>query len=149
MAQVGNTLYIGGDFKHVAPRTGPGVALSEADGQPDLDLPQVSGGSVSAVAPDGAGGWYIGGGFTHVGGVPRHNIAHITAAKTVDPNFDPGADSQVSYLAVSGNTVYAAGFFRSIGGQQRTGLAAIDAGTGQATPFSPQPDDLVLALAVS
>ena len=83
------------------------------------DFPIVVG-SVAATAPDGAGGWYIGGTFTQVGGVPRSNLAHILANGTVDPSFDPGADAFVSAIAVSANAVYAGGGFTVVGGQVRT-----------------------------
>src|SRR5258708_28191428 len=46
-------------------------------------------GSCKRVAPDGSGGWYIGGLFTHVGGVARNNIAHLSADQTLAPSFDP------------------------------------------------------------
>ena len=40
-------------------------------------------------------------------------------------------------LAVSGQTVYAAGQFESIGGKSRYHLAALDAATGEATTWNP------------
>jgi hypothetical protein len=76
-------------------------------------------GSVLAVAPDGAGGWYIGGRFTSVGGVPRSRLARITASGVLDTTFQSGPStdgplSAVHALAVSGSTVYAGGSFASI-----------------------------------
>lgn len=114
----GGKTYIGGTFSQVGPRTGPGVGISRSTGS-DARLPSVSGGNsrVYAVVGDGSGGWYIGGDFTHVGGIARANIAHVRADKTVDPVFDPHADQRVTALAVSGRTVYAGGYFASIGGQ--------------------------------
>ncbi len=86
-------------------------------------------GSCKRVAPDGSGGWYIGGLFTHVGGVARNNIAHISADKSVAPSFDPDASGGTHALAVSGATVYAGGLFTSIGGQTRNSVAALGGGS--------------------
>src|SRR3954470_5238416 len=140
LARAGNTLYLGGSFTRLGERTGPGVAIDAGTGQADGSMPAVSGGTgnVYAVVSDGSGGWYIGGYFTHVGGVARSNIAHIRADKTVDPAFAPNPDDQIRALAVEGSTVYAGGLFTSIGGQQRNNLAALDATTGAATAWAPQ-----------
>jgi hypothetical protein len=83
-----NIIYIGGRFDRIGPRTGPGVEVA-LDGSQNVGLPKISGagsiatvgagGALRAVVADGAGGWYIGGLFTHVGGVPRTNLAHIRA----------------------------------------------------------------------
>lgn len=86
IARVGETIYLGGSFARVGPRTGPGVQVS-LDGAWSSALPEISGAGPStsggaatglrAVVGDGAGGWYVSGLFTHVGGLARSNIAHI------------------------------------------------------------------------
>ena len=146
----GDTLYIGGRFDRVGPRTGPGIELAP-DGTQTSNVPEVSGGeaTVSAVAADGAGGWYVAGHFTHVGGVARNNIAHILADHSVDAAFNPDANDAIHALAVSGSTVYTAGLFTSIGGQSRNRIAGLDAIDGTATAFDPDADAAVEALAVS
>lgn len=148
--QSGNTIYIGGLFDRVGPRTGPGVEFA-LDGSQNAGLPEVSGGGgrIQAVVSDGSGGWFIGGLFTHVGGVARNNIAHIRADHSVDPAFDPNANGTVSVLAVSGSTVYVAGLFTSIGGQPRNRIAGVNTADGTATAFNPNADNSVLALVVS
>jgi hypothetical protein len=158
IVRAGDTIYIGGRFDRVGPRTGPGVEVS-LDGSENAGLPQISGagptssfgagGSVSAVAPDGSGGWFVGGLFSHVGGVPRTNLARIRADGTVDPAFAPSVDDAVRAIAVSGSTVYVAGSFTSIDGQVRNRIAALDAGDGSVTPFDPDANAAVRALAVS
>jgi hypothetical protein len=69
---VGDTAYLGGAFTQVGPRTGPGAGIDAATGEPDLDLAEIGRGEVWAVVPDGLGGWYIGGWFAYVGGLPRN-----------------------------------------------------------------------------
>ncbi|MEX1140061.1 MAG: LamG-like jellyroll fold domain-containing protein [Bacteroidota bacterium] len=144
----GGTIYIGGNFTNVGPKTGRGTAIDTATGAPDLAYPRVNG-YINAVVPDGSGGWYIGGLFTAVGGTTRNNIAHILADKTVDPDWNPNADDFVRALAVSGSTVYAGGSFTSVGDSSRNRIAALDASTGTATSWDPNANNDVWALAVS
>ena len=149
----GNTIYIAGTFSRVGPRTGPGLEFAPGGSQ-NPGLPEVSGGTdtVNAVASDGSGGWYIGGLFTHVGGIARRNIAHIRADRSVDPAFDPSADGAIRAMVVSadGLTVYVSGLFTSIGGQTRNRIAGLNAVNGSATAFDPNPvGTRVEALAIS
>ena len=94
----GGKIYIGGDFTQVGPATGSAVPLDAATGLP-LGMPRVAG-LVNAVAPDGSGGWYVGGSFMHVGGIPRSNLARILADHSVS-TWDPGANGpvQAKYVA--------------------------------------------------
>src|SRR5205814_7549052 len=112
-ALAGRTLYIGGGFSHVGPATG-GAPPDASSGGALPGFPRVHG-SVSAVAVDGSGGWFIGGEFDSVGGLARQNVAHIRADLSVAA-WSPNANSRVRTLAVSGGTVYASGDFSSIGG---------------------------------
>ncbi len=142
----GNALYIGGAFTWVGPATGAGVPIDAATGLPEHEFPRVIG-SVCAVASDGAGGWYIGGEFTSVGGVARNNLAHVLRDNSVSA-WNPGANARVRTLAAGPAAVYVGGFFTTVGGQVRNRLAALDPATGQATSWDPNADDLVDALAV-
>ena len=135
IAKSGSTLYIGGQFNRVGPATGGGVPLDVTSGMPVDGFPKVAG-VVSAVASDGAGGWYVGGEFATVGGIPRSNIAHVLADNTVSA-WAPNPDQSVAALVVSGTTVYVSGSFSSIGGEARNHLAALDATTGLATSWNP------------
>jgi Tol biopolymer transport system component len=144
----GSTLYLGGSFGYVGPDTGSFAALDAASGQPSSSYPVVDG-DVRASAPDGSGGWFIGGAFTSVGGVKRDNLAHILGDGSLDPAWDPDSDGPVDALAVSGSTVYVGGAFTNIGGQSRSRIAALDATTGNATSWDPSADNTVRALAVS
>ena len=141
----GNTLYIAGGFTQVGPATGGGVPIDAMSGVPVAGFPKVTG-HVYAVEPDGSGGWYVGGRFTNVGGVPRNNIAHILSDNSVSA-WNPDPDNEASHsfhpaavntIAVSGNTVYVGGSFTNIGGEERTAIAALDATTGLATAWNPR-----------
>ena len=156
----GNVLYAGGRFGGMAARSGHWVRF-DGSGARDLAWPEVDG-SVDAVAPDGAGGWFIGGRFTHVGGQPRARLAHVGANGELDPAWRPAVTGRarvydfsglvepgVSALSVVGDTLYVGGVFASVSGQPRTHLAAVNARTGEPLPWNPRPDAEVNALAAA
>src|SRR5512140_2854501 len=64
-ASSNNVLYLGGTFTQVGPAVGGGAALGGSTGVAQQPDPLVVG-TVMAVAPDGNGGWYLGGLFTSV-----------------------------------------------------------------------------------
>jgi hypothetical protein len=88
VATAGDTLYVGGSFTAVGLATGAGVPLDAVSGVAVPGFPRVAG-QVHAVVPDGNGGWYIGGAFTSVAGLPRANLAHVlvSALTTYPPVF--------------------------------------------------------------
>src|SRR5690242_1637780 len=69
-------LYLGGQFNRIGPHTGGAAVLDVTTGTVPGDPPEVHG-TVLAVAPDGAGGWYLGGLFDRVGEAARQNLAHV------------------------------------------------------------------------
>jgi hypothetical protein len=143
----GNTLYIGGDFDYVGPYTGGGVPLGAATGVVLPGFPSVHG-TLSTVVGDGNGGWFIGGLFDSVGGLPRTNVAHIQSDFTVS-GWAPDANGVVNAMALAGSTVYAGGSFTSIGGQMRNNIAELDATTGLATNWNPNANAQVFVVAVN
>jgi hypothetical protein len=143
----GSTLYIGGDFTYIGPPTG-GFAALNSSGAPDLSLPPVNG-SVYAIAADGAGGWYLGGSFSAVGGHPRNNLAHLLADKSLDFAWNPNVDGIVRALLLSGDTLYVGGDFTTVGWLSRSRVAALDASSGFATEWAPNADKMVRTLALS
>ena len=109
IATGGGYTYLGGNFTMIGPRIGSGMVLdATGNGEPDTaDFPEVAGGlrfdalgahqdAVMAVAADGSGGWFIGGGFTHVGGEPRNRLAHILGDGSLDP---PGTRGRTASCA--------------------------------------------------
>src|SRR6185369_3576075 len=93
-------------------------------------------GAISVVVPDHAGGWFVGGLFTDVGGYPLTNLAHITVGRTVDPTWSPNPDGIVQALVASPDVLYVGGAFTTLGGQARSQLGALDLATGQPTPWN-------------
>jgi hypothetical protein len=89
----GGTIYVGGQFSHVGPATGGWVGIDASTGAALEPYPKVAG-AVRAVAPDGNGGWYLGGSFTAVRGQPRNNLAHLDAGGILTA-WNPNADGSV------------------------------------------------------
>lgn len=137
LAWIDETLYVAGEFTRVGPQTGGASPIDLGTGELVPGFP-VTNGAVYAVEPDGEGGWFLGGAFTTVGGVPRNRIARVRSDFTVDPTWDPDAENQVRGLLLVGDTLYVHGlFFDDIGGANRKYLAALDVATGEATSWNP------------
>ncbi len=90
---------------------------------------------VNAVAADGTGGWYLGGDFRSVGGVPRTDLAHVMSDGTLDPNWAPTTNGLVRALAVGADAVFAGGDFSAANGVSRGNLAGFTTATGGLTDF--------------
>ena len=137
VAVSGSTAFVGGTFRNVGPNTGGFALVDPASAVLSPSSPPVLG-AVHDAIPDGAGGWYLGGSFTHVGGLARRNLAHVLADGSVDPNWAPSTDGLVLALGRSGDVIYAGGEFTTVnGGTPRVKLAAFDATTGAVTTFAP------------
>lgn len=136
MVRAGNTLYIAGAFRSVGENTGGLVALDDQAGGVLPILPKVTG-VVYVIVSDGAGGWYIGGAFTAVGGLPRENIAHILPDGSVDA-WHPSVTGSPGYLSPPvvlsilrvGDRVFIGGYFRMINGEPHENLGCVYARTG-------------------
>ena len=144
--QADGKVLAGGDFTALEPNGGSMVtrnriARLETDGRVDqtLDLSIVSGSSLlfaTAVQPDGK--ILIGGSFTSVLGVTRHNIARLNTDGTLDMIFDPDPNGAVISIAVQADgKILVGGGFTIIGGQTRNYIARLDATTGLADSFNP------------
>ncbi len=146
VARSGSTLYVGGQFEYVGPHTGGLAVIDAGPGTPSTGWPVIRG-RVTAIAPDGAGGWFVGGSFTKVAGLARQNLAHLRADHSVDP-WAPSVSGTVSVIAVGNGVVYVAGQLYQVGGQPRQYLAALDAASGTLLAWNPNPNGTVSALAV-
>ena len=147
------TVYVGGAFGAIGLPAGAAAPLDVHTGrlaQPDFALVSSNDGvaAVHAVASDGAGGWYLGGSFSHVGDVARRNLAHVFADGAVDPDFDPAPDSEVLAIAVFGDRVYVGGWFTTIAAQARGGLVAFSRKGGELLDWDLQAQGNAYAFAV-
>jgi trimeric autotransporter adhesin len=134
IAVSGRTAYIGGNFSRIAPYTGSSALFDASSGNLQKPWPEVEG-VVNAVAGDGLGGWYLGGDFRAVGGVPRTDLAHVMPDGSLDPDWSPSTNGQVRALAVGADTVFAGGEFSAANGAPRGNLAGFTRATGAVTGF--------------
>src|SRR5262249_20704348 len=146
VVRVGNTLYIGGAFSSVGRSSGGGVLVDNESGAPIGHLPRVTG-YVYSVASDGAGGWFIGGDFHAVGGVPRINLAHILSDGSV-ARWAPNPNGYIPSITVCGGTVLVAGAFTIIGGVEKHYMAALDPISGSPSPWNPKASGIVRTVVV-
>jgi len=143
----GTKAYLGGTFTKIGYACGTGVLLDTISAAPDRTFPKLDPvqGRVYASAPDGNGGWYVGGNFSYVGGLPRKYLVHIRPDHTVD-SWNPSPNAFVQCLHVSGNRLYAGGYFTTIAGQTRGYAAAFDITTGALLSWDPKADGEVTAI---
>ena len=145
--RIGNTLYVAGQFTHVAPTSGtlsPFFQLSSTTGAALTGLPTVNN-FVSAIAADGAGGYYVSGGFTNIGsagpvfaGQPSlWRTAHVLANGSVDAGFQPQFGGEVGGLLRVGPSLVAFGRLFVNGGATARTLLAVDPVTGALSPWVP------------
>ena len=142
----GGDLYVAGSFATVGVHTGSFALVDRATAEAQRGLPRTDG-DVSAVAPDGAGGWYFAGDFTKVEGQPRKNVAHVDAEGNLTA-FAPQVFGEVYAMAVDDQRVYLGGDFSSVSGQPRNNLASINRQTGNPTLFDPDVGNAVVSIAL-
>jgi hypothetical protein len=141
VAQVGNTMVIGGSFTSVGGQSRPGVAAFDATtGTLSATFtPNVAGGQVYSVLPGpDSNSVYVGGAFTSINGQPAQYVAllNLTTGQVV-PTFTPPAFDygMVRDMAVAGNRLILGGFFAHVGGKTHNGLATLNATTGALDPY--------------
>jgi uncharacterized delta-60 repeat protein len=91
----------------------------------------------------------VGGKFTTLGGYPRNFIGRLNPNGSLDPFFNPGANSDVYALAVQPDgKILVGGVFTSLGGQARNYLGRLNSNGTLDETFNPGANNTVLALAV-
>lgn len=144
--------YIGGDFtSYQAWDTGSAAAVSLSTGEVDARFPKVSGWPYQkAVVSDGAGGWYIGGGISSVGGVSVSRVAHLQANGTLNTSWMPSitGGQGVLTLAKFGDVIILGGSFTAVNGTPRNRVAAIKT-DGTLLDWNPNANNIVHTIRVS
>ena len=143
IAEIGNSVYIGGQFSDLVdtnqkPSGVPYAYLAQLD---TTNGAPVSGpfnavkldGNVRALyaAPDGHR-LYVGGEFSHVNGETHRRIVALDPVSgAIDRAFNPPEPSgYVSSIVQYGSRLYIGGAFNTLGSTAQQGLAALDAASG-------------------
>ncbi|MEP9364028.1 hypothetical protein ABLE68_13750 [Nocardioides sp. CN2-186] len=133
LVHAGDRIYAVGAFGRIGRYQGAGDRLDATGAQ--LASPQLADGQISVEVSDGAGGWYLGGDFSGIGGKASGGLAHVLADGSLDPAFLPKTNGLVSAIALVGGTLYVGGDFTKVGSASRAGLAAVSVADGSVLPF--------------
>lgn len=139
-------VYAGGTFTYVGQKTGSLGVANSSSGALVGASPAIEG-VVWAIIPDGRGGWFVGGSFTNVGGLPRTNLVRLKADLSIDPTIFPALIPTVSALALTGTNLAVAGSFQTRGA---TNLILLSSESGEPLnwqPHSQSPPYQIKALA--
>jgi hypothetical protein len=130
----GTHVYIGGTFTHVGVANRRGAQISTSTGLPVGKTINVNG-TVRCSAPDGSGGWFIGGDFASVNDVMRVRVAHILANGDLDMAWSAQVDGAVHCMEVYNGVLYIGGEFATVNSVTRNRLAALQTSDGALSTF--------------
>ena len=122
LATTPTTIYLGGTFSQLTRATGSGVVLPQSGPVRAAYPAEIRGGDVRVAIADGQGGWFVGGSFTAVAGVPVKGLCHLRVDGTLVRGFAAAPGGAVLALALHGDRLYAGGTF---------GLQVLDRATGR------------------
>ncbi|GGO70265.1 PKD domain-containing protein [Nonomuraea cavernae] len=139
VVQIGNKVYVGGEFTQVQEDDSPTVltrnslfAFDPVTGAIDTTFTPSVDGEVRALlpAPDGAS-VYVGGAFGQVNGITNRRLTRLsTTDGTALPGFTPSVDARVNDLRLANGRLYVAGAFTTVDGQPQAALATLNPATG-------------------
>ena len=140
-AQVGDRIFVGGDFQRVQRPNGTIItqpyifAYDVNTGLIDENFRPVLNNSVQALETGAGGnGFYAAGRFNQWNNSTAVRIAKLSANGTLDTSFQGSANAVIRDIAVTSKAVYLAGDFTVASGQPRIGFAALRLGSGAADP---------------
>jgi len=143
LAKSGSTLYLGGNFLGVRPDRSYGWSRwNLSTDELVLPIPSTSELQANEIESDGIGGWYLGGEFRKIGGLPRTGLARVLADGTV-ASFNVvllssgGGPGTVDHMRRVGGILYFSGSFTHVNGVSRPWVAAVNANTGALLPWAP------------
>lgn len=150
-----DSIYIAGSFNTVNATNRNYIARLKADGSLDSSFDPGAGpnGPIYAVAVTPEGKVYIGGQFSHVGGVARSCIARLNEDGSLDMSFNPRSAVQgplptVFTIALESGKLMIGGSFTSVYGVARSNLARLNADGSIDLSFDPGSgtDDMVYTI---
>ena len=156
----GSTLYAGGNFTMMGSSIRRYIAALDIPTGTALPWDTSANGSVRALAVAN-GELFAGGYFTHFGDTTsttiRNFIAAVDAGTGKATSWNPGANTYIYALAISGSTIYAGGYSTAFGGSSTTFvetprhyLGALSLNdNGSVTGWDPEPNSYVYALSTS
>lgn len=144
----GSRAFLTGSFDHVGRYSGPTVLLDGASGAASPVSARLNG-QVSRSVPDGAGGFFVAGGFSLAGDARHANVVHLKPDGTVDAAFTAATDGPVYALALDGDRLYLGGDFTRVGGVPHERVAVVDAARGLPLPFQGSSSSRVTELALA
>ncbi|OYU94282.1 MAG: hypothetical protein CFE21_16995 [Bacteroidetes bacterium B1(2017)] len=108
----GTDVFYGGAFTAINAKTGPGFNVNLATGVPAVTaaFAQISG-TVKSVAPDGSGGFVIGGLFSTLGTPSYANLIRVNSLGVIQPITSLNIPSTVNKVLVQGTMAYVFGQF--------------------------------------
>jgi PKD repeat protein len=141
IAEVGDTVVVGGNFSQIATAADRDTAIDrpylfsfqKGSGQINTNFSPVVNGEVTSIVPSGDGQTvFIGGGFNNLNGQTVRNVAKVDLAtgQRVTQFANPVLNGQVNDLRLRDGLLYAMGRFTLAGSQPRPLLAAFDPVTG-------------------
>lgn len=150
LALSGDTLYLGGMFGRIGNRANGMLMVDPVTGADLRRAPPSSNVNLTGEAciPDGLGGWFVGGWFRDVAGLPRQNLVQVRADGSLS-GWAPRVNGDVKAMARIGQTLYIAGDFTQVNDVPRSRLAAVDATSGALLPWNPAPNGYVLTIAAT
>lgn len=145
-AQVGDRIFVGGDFQQVELIDGTVIdqayifAYDIDTGVVDPNFrPVVNNVVRSLEAADDGSGLYVGGQFFRWDNSFPIRIARLDAQGNLDTSFQASASAQVLDIVEVGNDLYFVGDFTDVSGVATSGIAKVDADTGAVdSSFTPQ-----------
>ena len=135
----GANLVIGGAYETVNVVAYGHVIPINFDGTVTSTFPTANGitnGEIMDFTSDGAGGLYVGGSFTEIGGYPIKYLAHLNADMSVDTTFDMNVVGYVFQVNKVGTRLIMSGGFQTVAGLTRWGVAGIDLTSKTVLPWS-------------
>jgi PKD repeat protein len=146
IGQVGNQVFLGGNFTSVSPHGQPGttftrnniLAFNPTTGVVDTGFVPTVNGEVDTIAPGPvAGQVYIGGSFTTVDGVAMRVALLNTSNGSIVSTWKPASiNSAVTKVELANGMLFVGGSFTTAAGVAHNGLVALNSTTGKALTYA-------------